>query len=90
MKNNQKHTPLRKCIACNEMHEKKELLKIVLSKDGNVCIDIKGNLPGRGCYVCKSEKCISLAEKQNKAARAFKRNVSVEIYGSLREYLNER
>lgn len=89
MKSNEKHIPLRKCIACSKMREKSELLKIVLSKDGEVRLDIKGNLPGRGCYVCKSEECILLAEKQHRAARAFKRNVSREIYGFLKEYINE-
>lgn len=71
------------------MHEKSELLRIVLSKDGDVQLDINGNLPGRGCYVCKSEECILLAEKQHRAARAFKKNVSREIYNSLKEYINE-
>lgn len=87
MKNNEKHIPLRKCIACAKMREKSELLKIVMSKDGEVKIDEKGKLPGRGCYVCRTEECISLAEKQHKAARAFKRNVSREIYVFLREYI---
>ncbi len=71
------------------MHEKSELLRIVLSKDGDVRLDTNGNLPGRGCYVCKSEECILLAEKQHRAARAFKKNVSREIYNSLKEYINE-
>lgn len=87
MKNNEKHIPLRKCIACAKMREKSELLKIVMSKDGKVKIDEKGKLPGRGCYVCRTEECISLAEKQHKVARAFKRNVSREIYVFLREYI---
>ena len=90
MKSNEKHIPLRKCISCSKMHEKSELLRIVLPKDGEARLDIKGNLPGRGCYVCKSEECILLAEKQHRAARAFKKNISREIYNSLKEYINER
>lgn len=89
MKNNEKHMPLRKCIACSEMRKKSELLKIVISKDGEVTIDINGKLPGRGCYVCKTEKCVLIAEKQHKVAKAFKRNVSHEIYGLLKEHINE-
>lgn len=89
MKNNKKHMPLRKCIACSKMREKSELLKIVMPKDGEAVVDISGKLPGRGCYVCKSEECVLIAEKQHKAAKAFKKNVSRGIYDLLKEYIDE-
>lgn len=90
MKNDKKSVPLRKCIACSNMREKSELVRIVLSKDGEVCLDKNGKLPGRGCYVCKTEECVLRAEKQHKVAGAFKKNVSREIYNFLKEYINER
>ena len=48
-----KKKPERTCIACNEQKEKKELLRIVKSKEGVIEIDETGKKSGRGAYICK-------------------------------------
>ena len=78
----EKHIPKRMCVACREMKEKNELLKVVY-KQGSAVIDESGKLPGRGAYVCKNEDCITLAEKKRGFQRVFQTNCS-EIYESLR------
>ena len=66
--NNRKKVPLRKCIVTGEMKPKKELVRIVRSKEGEVSIDLTGKKSGRGAYlsldketvmISKKEKCIS-------------------------------
>ena len=49
----EKKTPLRKCIGCNEMKDKKELIRIVRNKEGDMSIDLTGKMAGRGAYICK-------------------------------------
>ncbi len=55
--------PLRKCLGCNEMKPKKELIRIVRSPEGKVSIDKVGKAPGRGCYICPSLQCLETAVK---------------------------
>ena len=65
-----KHIPKRMCVACREMKEKNELIKVTFS--GGAQIDRSGKLPGRGAYVCKNRSCIEMAEKKKGFERAFR------------------
>lgn len=56
--------PMRKCVASQEMKPKKELFRIVRSKDGEVSIDPTGKASGRGAYLSKDKECILLAKKK--------------------------
>lgn len=46
-----KKVPLRKCVGCNEMKEKKQLVRVVRSPEGEISLDLTGRKPGRGAYV---------------------------------------
>ena len=46
-----KKIPQRQCVGCREMKEKKSLIRIVKSPEGEVSLDDKGRKPGRGAYV---------------------------------------
>ena len=78
----EKYIPKRMCVACRQMLEKAMLYKVVLS-DGEPTIDKSGKMPGRGAYVCKDEKCISLALKKRGFERAFKMDCS-PLYDKLK------
>ncbi|NWN95587.1 MAG: YlxR family protein, partial [Bacillus sp. (in: Bacteria)] len=43
-----KKIPMRKCVATGEMKPKKEMVRIVRSKEGEVSIDPTGKKSGRG------------------------------------------
>ena len=47
-----KKIPLRKCIGCQEMKNKKELIRVVRNDAGEISLDPTGKKPGRGAYVC--------------------------------------
>lgn len=47
----QRKIPMRKCVVSNEMKPKKDMLRVVRSKEGVVSIDPTGKLPGRGAYL---------------------------------------
>ena len=49
----EKKQPVRTCIACREEFDKKDLLRIVKDKEGNISVDVTGKANGRGAYICK-------------------------------------
>lgn len=81
--------PLRKCIGCNEMKDKRELVRIVRNKEGEISVDLTGKKPGRGAYICKSIDCLNKAQKAKRLERAFSTAIEGEIYDTLRSDLSE-
>ncbi len=79
--------PLRKCTGCQEMKDKKELIRIVRNDAGEFSLDDKGKKPGRGAYICPNEECLKKAEKTKGLERSFKSAVPKEVYDRLREEL---
>lgn len=75
--------PLRKCVACQEMKPKKELIRVVRTPAEEVLIDLTGKKAGRGAYLCGQLSCFKLAKKSKALDRALKQPVSPEIYDQL-------
>lgn len=75
--------PLRKCIATGEMKPKKELIRIVRSKEGVVSIDPTGKKSGRGAYLTINEDVILKARKKDLISTIFKVKVDEAIYDEL-------
>lgn len=84
-----KKVPSRRCIACNSQKEKKELLRIVKSKDGIIEIDLTGKKNGRGAYICKSEECLNKIIKTKKLERTFEKEIDNDFYESIRGVIIE-
>ena len=82
-----KKIPNRKCIVCGEMKEKHELIRVVKTASGDISVDLGGKISGRGCYVCKNEKCIASARKAKRIERSFAMNVPEEIYNTLEKVI---
>ena len=81
--------PLRKCVACQNMMPKKELIRVVRTPEGEVMIDLTGKKSGRGAYLCGNSSCFQLARKNKAFDHALKHPVSPEIYDRLeKEFLN--
>ncbi len=45
-------TPIRTCVSCRSSSEKKQLIRMVRTADGDVRVDPTGKMPGRGAYLC--------------------------------------
>ncbi len=78
-----KKIPLRQCLGCREMKPKKELLRVVRSPEGTVCLDLRGKASGRGAYVCPNAECLKRAIKTKALSRAFETEIPQEVYDSL-------
>ena len=72
----QKKIPMRQCLGCREMKPKRELIRAVKSPDGEVSLDFKGKMPGRGAYLCPNSECLKKAIPEN-------------IYDDLRRQMEE-
>jgi len=70
------------------MKDKKELIRVVRSAEGEVSIDKIGKKPGRGAYVCLTSECITKAVKEKRLEKALDVAIGTEIYEKLLEELN--
>ncbi|MDR3263448.1 MAG: YlxR family protein [Clostridiales bacterium] len=66
-----KKIPMRMCIACREMKEKKSLLRIVKNASGDISLDFKGKAAGRGAYICDRAECINKCVKKKLLNKVF-------------------
>ena len=80
----ERRIPLRKCLGCGEMKDKRELVRVVRSKEGEISIDLYGKKPGRGAYICRSAECLDKAMKAKRLERAFSTKIEPEIYQAMR------
>lgn len=78
-----KKIPMRQCIGCGEMKEKKTLIRIIRTPEGRILLDRTGRANGRGAYICDDPACLAAARKKKSLNRAFKMQVSEEIWEEL-------
>ncbi|MBP2025492.1 RNase P modulator RnpM [Peptoniphilus stercorisuis] len=83
-----KKVPMRKCIGCNENKPKKELIRVVKNKDGEIFLDETGRKNGRGAYICFNNECLEKAIKSKALNRAFEMQIENTTYDELRESIN--
>ena len=76
---------LRMCIVCHSRSDKKELVRVVKNKDGEIFLDKTGKANGRGAYVCKSKDCFDKLKKTRALNRAFKCEVKNDVYDKIGE-----
>ena len=79
-----KKIPLRTCMGCNEKKPKKELVRIVKNKDGEIFIDRTGKADGRGAYICDSIECLEKVIKSKRLEKVLESKISEEVYNNLR------
>ena len=82
-----KKLPLRQCVGCNEMKNKKELIRVIKTPEGEIVVDATGKQNGRGAYICKSIDCFKKAENNKGLERSLKVQIPKEIYEKLTKEL---
>lgn len=76
-----KKIPLRTCVVTKEKFPKRELLRIVRTKDGDILVDETGKMNGHGAYI---KKDLAVLEKARKT-KALDRYLEVSIPDSVYE-----
>ncbi len=75
----------RLCVGCGEMFDKRELIRVVKSPEGDISIDLTGKKNGRGAYICNNPECLKKAKKRKSLERAFSVKIDDEIYSKMEE-----
>ena len=79
----QKKIPQRQCMGCRERKAKKELIRVVRTPEGAVCLDFSGKLNGRGAYICPQAECLKKAQKSKALERSLEVPIPDEVYDRL-------
>lgn len=82
-----KEMPKRTCIGCNQIKLKKELIRIVKNKEGQIFLDKTGKANGRGAYICDNMECLEKAIKTKKIERTFEMKLDTSLYEELKNVL---
>ena len=77
--------PMRMCVGCREMKEKRSLLRVVKSPEGAISFDRVGKAPGRGAYICRSKECLDKAVRQRQLERALETKIEQAVFSQLME-----
>ena len=72
------------CLGCQQLHIKRELIRIVRSPEGEFSIDLTGKKSGRGAYICNNVECFDKAVKERRFEKSFKSAIDNKIYEDLR------
>ena len=77
------------CLGCREMKPKRELIRIVMNKDGEISLDFTGRMPGRGAYICNDSQCAIKLKKAHGIERNYGCSVDPEIYDEIERNLKQ-
>ncbi len=85
---NSKKIPMRKCVGCNEMKSKKEMIRVLKTSEDEFVLDATGKKNGRGAYLCFSKDCLQMAIKNKGLERSFKQAIPKEVYENLEKEMD--
>lgn len=86
----QRKVPMRKCTVSQEMFPKKELVRIVKTKENEVFIDPTGRKNGRGAYIALKREYAEMAKKRRTFDKAFGIKIADEFYDELYAYVDHQ
>ena len=78
-----KKVPMRKCVGCQGMKSKKEMIRVIRTSEGEFLLDATGRKNGRGAYLCPNGDCLAKAVKNKGLERSFKQAIPKEVYEAL-------
>lgn len=78
-----KKIPQRQCVGCGENKNKKDMIRVIKTNEGQIFLDETGKKNGRGAYICKTTECLSKAIKTKGLERSLKENISKEVYDEI-------
>jgi len=83
--NSVRKVPMRKCVGCQEMKSKKEMMRVLKTSENTFELDATGKKNGRGAYICCSKECLEKAIKSKGLERSFKQAIPKEVYETLKK-----
>lgn len=83
-----KKVPMRQCVGCREMKNKKELIRVIKTEEEGILIDVTGKKNGRGAYICPNADCLNKAITSKGLERSFKMPIEKTVYDNLKKELD--
>ena len=79
----QKKIPQRQCMGCRERREKRQMIRVVRTPEGNVNLDFSGKMNGRGAYICPNPECLKKALRSKALDRSLEVTIPEDVYARL-------
>lgn len=84
-----KKIPMRMCVGCQQMKEKREMIRVLKTQEQTFCIDTTGKKNGRGAYICRQADCLEKAIRNHGLERSFKMSIPKDVAKDLIEEMKE-
>ena len=88
-----KKQPMRTCVMCRQKREKRELVRIVRTPEGEIKFDPTGKANGRGCYTCTGEECLAGVKNAARISRALEVQADTDqlnrVFEEITSYVNQ-
>ena len=81
--------PLRMCLCCRVQKDKKELIRVVRTPEGEIELDTTGRKAGRGAYICSADICLKRAIKGKVLEKSLQRSIPQEVVTRLKEKMED-
>ena len=81
--------PVRQCVGCQEMKNKKEMIRIIRTNEQEFLLDTTGKKNGRGAYLCPDTECFEKAVKNKGLERSFRQAIPKEVYEMLKKEMEK-
>ncbi len=85
-----KKIPMRSCIVTKEKLPKIELIRVVRTTNGEIVVDSKGKINGRGAYIKKNIDVIKKAKENKILDRHLETSINESIYDELEKLVQEQ
>ena len=76
---------LRRCVACRELLDRRQLWRVIRLADGGLALD-EGM--GRSAYLCPRRDCLEEARRRKKLQKGLRCQVADSIYAALEQRLH--
>ena len=86
----EKKIPQRMCSGCGEHFDKRQLIRVVRSPEGEISLDLTGRKNGRGAYICPKAECLRRARKGRRLERALSCQIPEDVYDAMERELEQR
>ena len=83
-----KKIPLRKCVGCGSLKEKREMIRVIKTPEDEVVLDATGRKNGRGAYICMNPECLRAARKSKGLERSLQISIPEKVYDGLEKEMS--
>lgn len=81
--------PVRQCVGCQEMKNKKEMIRVIRTNEQEFFLDTTGKKNGRGAYICPDPECFQKAVKNKGLERSFRQAIPEDVYEMLKKEMEK-